>query len=60
MRHLVYLAEKNARTFEDKECSVDRMRKNMISMLHLWALAQNHINVPTIEEFLNMCSMYIL
>ena len=51
--------ERNARTFEDKECSVDWMRKNMISMLHLWALAHHCIDVSTIEEFLNICSLYI-
>ena len=35
------------------------MRKNMISMLHSWALAHHRIEVSTIEEFLNMCSLYI-
>jgi hypothetical protein len=45
---------------EDNECSVDGMRKNTISMIHLWALAHHPIDVPTIEEFLNMCSLYIL
>jgi hypothetical protein len=31
--------EINARLFEDKEYSVDGVRKNMISMLHMWAMA---------------------
>jgi hypothetical protein len=44
---------------EDNECSVDGMRKNTISMIHLWVLAHHPIDVPTIEEFLNMCSLYI-
>jgi hypothetical protein len=51
--------ERNTRTFEDKESSVDGMRKNMISMLHLWVLAHHRIEVSTIEEFLNMCFLYI-
>jgi hypothetical protein len=51
--------ERNARTFEDKECSVDGMRKEMISMLHSWALAHYRSEVLTIEEFLNMCSLGI-
>jgi hypothetical protein len=38
---------------------VDGMRKNMISMLHLWVLAHHRIEVSTMEEFLNMCSLYI-
>jgi hypothetical protein len=38
---------------------VDGVRKNMISMLYVWALAHHHIDVLTIEEFLNMCSLYI-
>jgi hypothetical protein len=38
---------------------VDGMRKNMISMLHSWALAHQRIEVLTLEEFLNMCSLYI-
>jgi hypothetical protein len=51
--------ERNARTFGDKECSVDGMRKNMISMLHSWALVHYRSEVSTIEEFLNICSLYI-
>jgi hypothetical protein len=51
--------ERNARTFEDKECSMDGMRKNMISMLHLWVLAHQRIEVSSLEEFLNRCSLYI-
>jgi hypothetical protein len=51
--------ERNSRIFEDKECSVDGVRKTMISMLHLWAMAHFRIEIPTLEEFLNMCSLYI-
>jgi hypothetical protein len=35
------------------------MRKTMISMLHLWAKAHHRIEIPTMEELLNMCSLYI-
>ena len=51
--------ERNARTFEDKECLVDGVKKTMISTLHLWVMAYHHNELPTIEEFLNMCSLYI-
>jgi hypothetical protein len=51
--------ERNAQLFEDKECSVDGVRKNMICMLHLWAMVHYRAKMPTIEEFLNMCSLYI-
>jgi hypothetical protein len=51
--------ERNTQTLEDKDCSVDGMRKNMIPMLHLWALAHHRIDVLTIKEFLNICSLYI-
>jgi hypothetical protein len=37
---------------------VDGVRKTMISMLHLWAMAYHH-ELLTIEEFLNICSLYI-
>jgi hypothetical protein len=50
--------ERNVRLFEDKECSVDGVRKNMISMLHMWAMAHYH-EFPTLEDFLNMCPLYI-
>jgi hypothetical protein len=50
---------RNARIFEDKECLVDGVRKTMISMLNLWAMAHHCVEIPTIEEFLNMCSLYI-
>jgi hypothetical protein len=49
----------NARLFEDKECSMDRVRKNMISMLHLWAMVHYRDKIPTLEDFLNMCPLYI-
>ena len=42
--------ERNARLFEDKECSVDGVRKNMISMLHMWAMAHYREELPTKEE----------
>jgi hypothetical protein len=51
--------ERNARTFEDNECLVDEMRKHMITTLHMWVLVHHRIIVPTIEEFLNICSLYI-
>jgi hypothetical protein len=51
--------ERNARLFEDKECSVDGLRKNMISMLHMWAMAHYREEFPTLEDFLNMCPLYI-
>jgi hypothetical protein len=51
--------ERNARLFEDNECSVDGARKNTISMLHLWVMAHHRVEIPNIEEFLNMCSLYI-
>jgi hypothetical protein len=35
------------------------VRKTMISMLHLWAMAYHHNELLTIEEFLNICSLYI-
>ena len=51
--------ERNARIFEDKECSMDGVRKNMIAMLHVWTMAHYHNEIPTIEEFLHMCPLYI-
>jgi hypothetical protein len=51
--------ERNARIFEDKECSMDGVRKNMIAMLHVWMMAHYHNEIPTIEEFLHMCHLYI-
>jgi hypothetical protein len=44
--------ERNARLFEDNECSVDGARKNMISMLYLWVMAHHRVEIPNIEEFL--------
>jgi hypothetical protein len=32
----------------------------MISMLHLWAMAHYGDEIPTIEDFLHMCPLYIL
>jgi hypothetical protein len=51
--------ERNARFFEDKECSVDGVRKNMIAMLHVWTMAHYRNEIPTIEDFLHMCPLYI-
>jgi hypothetical protein len=50
---------RNARLFEDKECSVDGVRKNMISMLHMWAMVHYREELSTLEDFLNMCPLYI-
>jgi hypothetical protein len=36
------------------------VRKNMVSMLHVWAMADHRNEFPTLEEFLNMCPLYIL
>jgi hypothetical protein len=51
--------ERNARIFEDKECSVDGVRKNMIAMLHGWMMAHYRNEIPTIEDLLHMCPLYI-
>jgi hypothetical protein len=51
--------ERNARTFEDKECSVVGVRKNMITMLHMWAMAHYRNEIPTIEDFLLKCPLYM-
>jgi hypothetical protein len=39
---------------------VDGVRKNMIAMLHGWIMAHYRNEIPTIEEFLHMCPLYIL
>jgi hypothetical protein len=51
--------ERNARLFEDKECSVDEVRKNMISILHMWTMAHYREELPTLDDFLNICPLYI-
>jgi exonuclease III len=51
--------ERNARIFEDKECSVVGVRKNMITMLHMWAMAHYRNEIPTIEDFLLKCPLYM-
>jgi hypothetical protein len=35
------------------------VRKNTVSMLHVWAMADHRNEFPTLEEFLNMCPLYI-
>jgi hypothetical protein len=35
------------------------VRKNMISILHLWAMVHYRDEIPTLEDFLNMCLLYI-
>jgi hypothetical protein len=45
--------------FEDKECSVDGVWKTMNFMLHLWVMAYHRNELPTIEKFFNICSLYI-
>jgi hypothetical protein len=52
--------ERNARLFEDKECSVNGVRKNMIAMLHLWAMTHYRDEISTLDDFLHMCPLYIL
>jgi hypothetical protein len=37
---------------------VDGVRKTMIFMLHLWEMAHYHIEIPTLEEFLNVFFVY--
>jgi exonuclease III len=51
--------ERNARIFEDKECSVVGVRKNMITMLHMWAMAHYRNEIPTIEDLLLKCPLYM-
>jgi hypothetical protein len=38
---------------------VDGVRKNIISMLHLWSMAHHRDEFLTLEDFLNMCLLYI-
>jgi hypothetical protein len=45
---------------EGEECLVDGVRKNMISMLHLWAMAHYRDEILTLEDFLTLCPLYIL
>ena len=51
--------ERNARIFEDKECSVEEVRKTMVTMLHVWTMAHHPNELPTIVDFLHMCPLYI-
>ena len=51
--------ERNARLFEDKECSVDEARKNMVFMLHMRATAHYREELPNLEDFLSMCPLYV-
>jgi hypothetical protein len=39
--------------------SKKKKKKNMIAMLHVWTMAHYRNEIPTIEDFLHMCHLYI-